>query len=72
MGRLAERDAVQGVGPRARGQCAHHDVGQPVDRGIKDVSPLDALGQGGWPGQQRGLAGFTGPPGGAEEGLPHL
>jgi hypothetical protein len=36
------------------------------------MSPLDALGQGGWPGQQRGLAGFTGPPGGAEEGLPHL
>jgi len=72
MGRLAERDAVQGVGPCARGQRAHHGVGQLVDYGIKDVSPLDALGQGGRPGQQRGLAGFTGPPGGAKEGLPHI
>jgi hypothetical protein len=75
MGRLAERDAMQGVGPRARGQGAHHAVGQLVDHRIKDVSPLDALGQGGWPGQQRNLAGMTvltGPPGEAEEGLPHL
>jgi hypothetical protein len=69
MGRLPERDAVQGVGPGARGQRAHHGVGQFLDYRVKDVSPLDALGQGRWPGQQRDLAGFTGftgPPGDAE------
>ena len=75
MGRLAERDPVQGVGPGARGPRAHHGVGKLLDDRIKDVSPLDALGQRGWPGQQRDLAGFTGstgPPGDAEEGLPHV
>jgi hypothetical protein len=75
MGRLAERHAVQGVGPGARGQRAHHGVGQLLHHGIKDVSPLNALGQGGWPRQQRNLAGITGltvPPGDAEEGLPHV
>jgi hypothetical protein len=75
MGRLAERDAVQRIGPGARGQRAHHGVGQLLHHGIKDVGPLDALGQGGWPGQQRSLAGvtgFTGPPGDAKEGLPHV
>jgi hypothetical protein len=72
MGRLAERDTVQGIGPGARGQRAHHGVGKLLHHGIKDVSPLDALGQGGWPGQQRNLAGLTGPPGDTKEGLPHV
>jgi hypothetical protein len=75
MGRLAERHAMQRIGPGPRGQRAHHGVGQFLHHGIKDVGPLDPLGQGGRPGQQRSLAGvtgFTGPPGDTEEGLPHV
>ena len=72
MGRLAERDAVQGIGAGARGQHAHDGVGQPADHAVEPVRALDALGEGSRPGEKGGLARLTGPPGRAEKGLPHL
>jgi len=69
---LAERHAVQGVGARPGRQCAHHGVGQAVDDRVQGVSTLDALGQGGRPGQQGAAAGLAPAPGGVEEGLPHV
>jgi len=71
MRRLAERHAVQGVGPRAGRQRAHHGVGQAADDGVEGVRALDALGQRGRPGQQGALAGLARAPGGMEKGLPH-
>ena len=71
MSRLAERDTVQRIGTAARGQRAHHGVGQPLDRMIEPVRPFEAFGEGGRPGGQRGLTGFACPPGSGEEGLPH-
>lgn len=68
--RLAERDAVQGVGPRAGGQRPHDGAGQPADHGVERAGALDALGEGRraqWPGC---LAGLARPPGGAR-GWPH-
>jgi hypothetical protein len=43
---LAERDAVQCVGPRARWQRPHDGIGQPADHGVERVRALDALGEG--------------------------
>jgi hypothetical protein len=71
MRRLAERHAVQGVGTRAGRQRAHHGVGQAMDDRVEGVGALDALGQDGWPGQQR-LAPLARAPGRVEEGLPHV
>jgi hypothetical protein len=51
MGRLAERDTVQGVGPGARGQRLDDGIRQFLDNRIERVSTLDAFGQGGRPGQ---------------------
>jgi hypothetical protein len=65
---LTERDAVQSIGARARGQRAHDGVGQPVHHGVERVGTLDALGEGGRPGQQGGLAGLACPPVGGEGG----
>jgi hypothetical protein len=71
MGGLAERDAVQGVGTLARRECADHGVGQAPDDRVEGVGALDALGEGGRPGQQGGLACLARAPAGMEEGLPH-
>jgi len=72
MGGLAERDAVQGVGALAGGQGAHHGVGQAADQRVEGVCPLDALGEGRRPGQQRGLARLARSPCRGEKGLPHV
>jgi hypothetical protein len=75
VGRLAERDAVQGVRARAGRKRAHHGVGKTLDHGIEGVRALDALGERRRPGQQGGFAGPAGPacpPGRGEEGLPHV
>jgi hypothetical protein len=72
MRRLAERDAVQRVRPRAGRQRADHGIGQAVDDGIEGVGALDALGQRGWPGQQGALAVLARAPGRMEKGLPHV
>jgi hypothetical protein len=69
--RLAERHAVQRVGPRAGRQRPDHGVGQAVDDGVEGVRALDALGQRGRPGQQGALAGLARAPGRVEEELPH-
>lgn len=71
MSGLAERDTVQRIGAAARRQCAHHGVGQPLDRGIQDVCPFDAFGESRGPGDQGGLARLAYPSGSGEEGLPH-
>ena len=72
MRRLAERHAVQRVGPRAGRQCADHGFGQATDDGVEGVRALDALGQRGRPGQQGALAGLARAPGRMEGGLPHV
>ena len=64
--RLAERHAVQRVGPRAGRQRPDHGVGQAVDDGVEGVRALDALGQRGRPGQQGALAGLARAPGRVE------
>jgi hypothetical protein len=71
MGGLAERDAVQGVGPLARRERPDHGVGQAPDDRVEGVSALDALGEGRRPGQQGGLASLACAPAGVKEGLPH-
>jgi hypothetical protein len=63
---------VQGVRPGPRGQRPHDGIGQLLDHRIEQVRTFEALGDGRWPRRQGGLAPFAGPPGGAEEGLPHL
>ena len=70
MRRLAERDTVQRVGPRAGGQGADHPVGQLADDRIEHVGLFDALGQGRWPPDQAWLAVRARPAGGGE-GWPH-
>jgi hypothetical protein len=72
MGRLAERDAVQGIGARAGRQGAHDGVGETVYHGVEGVRALDALGEGRRPGKQRGLARPARVPARGEEGLPHV
>jgi hypothetical protein len=75
MSRLAERDAVQGIGARARGQCAHDGAGQPADGAVERMGALDALGQVRRPGEKGGFAGPPGPPGPPgpqRKGLLHL
>ena len=72
MGGLAERHAVQGVGPRARGQGPDHGVGQAADDRVEGMGALDALGERRWPGQQGGFASLARAPAGGEEGLPHV
>ena len=57
VSRLAERHAVQRIGTRPRGQRAHDGVGQALDDAIERVRALDALGDGGRPGEQGGLTG---------------
>ena len=69
---LAERHPVQGVGTRAGRQRAYHGVGQAVDDRVEGVGALDALGQGGRPGQQGGPTALARAPGAGEEGLPHV
>jgi len=44
--RLAERDAVQGVGPLACRQRPHDGAGQTADHGVEPAGALDALGNG--------------------------
>jgi len=72
MSRLAERDAVQGVGARAGRQRPDDGVGKALDDGVEGVRTLDALGEGRRPGQQAGLAGPARAPARGEEGLPHV
>jgi len=50
MRRLAERHAMQRVGPRAGRQRPDHGIGQTADGGVEGVGALDALGQRGRPG----------------------
>ncbi len=49
---LAERDAVQGIGARAGGQCADDGVGECARHAVKGGGAFNALGQvhrpGGW------------------------
>jgi hypothetical protein len=72
MGRLAERNAVQSVGPGARGQRLDDGIRQLADHRIERMRPLYAFGQAGRLGQQGGLASLTCPPGGDAKGLPHV
>jgi hypothetical protein len=45
MGGLAERDAVQGVGPGTGREGADHGVGQARDDRVEGMGALDALGE---------------------------
>ena len=72
MRRLAERHAVQRVGPRAGRQRADHGFGQAADDGVEGARALDALGQHGRPGQKGALAGLARAPGRVKLGLPHV
>jgi hypothetical protein len=68
---LAERDAVQGIGSRARGQRSHNGTGQLSDYRIEGMRTFDAFGQDGRPGEQGRLAGLVRPAACGDEGKPH-